>query len=94
MPALMSLTALSQSKTSGGPNATARKAPSPRALALVTADAEALDCSDQVEYCRTIVSGGTSADAQLQIYTENIQDGAEIALHKVARWIKDATLAA
>jgi carboxylate-amine ligase len=63
-------------------------------LELVTADAEALDCSDQMEYCRTIVSGGTSADAQLQIYTENIQEGAEIALHKVARWIKDATLAA
>ena len=63
-------------------------------LELVTADAEALDCSDQVEYCRTIVSGGTSADAQLQIYTENKQEGAEIALHQVSRWIKDATLAA
>ena len=33
-------------------------------LELVTADAEALDCSEQVEYCRTIVSGGTSADAR------------------------------
>jgi hypothetical protein len=47
-----------------------------------------------VEYCRAIVSTGTSADAQLQIYTENIQEGAEIALHKVSRWIKDATLVA
>jgi carboxylate-amine ligase len=63
-------------------------------LELVTADAEALDCSEQVEYCRTIVSGGTSADAQLQIYTENKQEGVEIALHKVSRWIKDAKLAA
>ena len=54
-------------------------------LELVAADSEVLDCSDQVDYCRTIVSGGTSADAQLQIYTENIQGGAEIALHKVAR---------
>ena len=63
-------------------------------LDLVTADAEALDCSDQVEYCRTIVCGGTSADAQLQIFTENEHEGAEIALYKVSRWIKDTTLAA
>jgi len=63
-------------------------------LDLVTADAKALDCSEQVEYCRTIVSGGTSADAQLQIFTENKHEGAEIALHKVSRWIKDATLSA
>src|SRR5213079_17029 len=53
-------------------------------LDLVTADAEALDCSEQVEYCRTIVSGGTAADAQLQIFTENKHEGAEIALHKVS----------
>jgi len=46
-----------------------------------------------VEYCRTIVSGGTSADAQLKIFTENKHEGAEIALHKVSRWISDATLA-
>ena len=62
-------------------------------LELVTADAEALDCSDQLEYCRTIVSGGTSADAQLQIFCENKHEGAEIALHRVARWIEDTTLA-
>ena len=62
-------------------------------LDLVTADAEVLECADQVEYCRTIVSGGTSADAQLKIFTENKHEGAEIALHKVSRWISDATLA-
>ncbi len=64
------------------------------ALDLIAADAEALGCADQVEYCRTIVARGTSADAQLQIFTENKHEGAEIALHKVSRWIKDATLAA
>ena len=63
-------------------------------LELVTADAEVLDCSDQVGYCRTIVSTGTSADAQLQIFAENRKEGAEIALHKVSRWIRDTTLAA
>jgi carboxylate-amine ligase len=62
-------------------------------LELIASDAEALDCSDQVEHCRTIVSTGTSADAQLQIFTENRHEGAAIALHKVSRWIKDATLA-
>jgi len=63
-------------------------------LELVTADAEVLDCSDQVDYCRTIVSAGTSADAQLHIFTENQHEGAETALHKVSCWIKDATLVA
>lgn len=63
-------------------------------LDLVTSDAEALDCSDQVEYCRTIVSDGTSADAQLQIFAENEHEGTEIALQKVSRWIRNATLAA
>jgi glutamate---cysteine ligase / carboxylate-amine ligase len=63
-------------------------------LDLVAADAEALDCSDQVEDCRTIVSDGTSADAQLQIFAENEHEGTEIALKKVSRWIRDATLAA
>lgn len=47
----------------------------------------------QVRYCRTIISGGTSADAQLQIFAENEHGGAEFALHKVSRWIRDATLA-
>jgi carboxylate-amine ligase len=63
-------------------------------LELVTDDAEALDCSDQVEYCRTIVSDGTSADAQLQIFAENEHEDAEIPLYNVSRWIRDATLAA
>jgi carboxylate-amine ligase len=65
-----------------------------RVLALTAADAEALGCVDQVEHCRTIVAGGTSADAQLRIFTENEHEGAEIALYNVSRWIKDATLAA
>ena len=63
-------------------------------LEFVAADSEVLDCSDQVDHCRTIVSGGTSADAQLQVFYENKHEGAEIALHKVSRWIKDTTLAA
>jgi glutamate---cysteine ligase / carboxylate-amine ligase len=65
-----------------------------RVLDLVAPDAEALGCLDQVENCRTIVVEGTSADAQLRIFTENQHEGAEIALHKVTRWIRDATLMA
>jgi carboxylate-amine ligase len=65
-----------------------------RALELVAADADALGCTDEVEHCRTIVAEGTSADAQLRIFTENKHEGAEIALHKVSCWIRDATLAA
>jgi len=63
-------------------------------LDLVASDAAALDCAEQVGNCRAIVLGGTSADAQLRIFTENQHEGAEIALHKVTRWIRDATLVA
>jgi hypothetical protein len=31
---------------------------------------------------------------QLRIFTENKHEGVEIALHKMSRWIKAATLAA
>jgi carboxylate-amine ligase len=65
-----------------------------RVLELVGADAAALDCADQAEGCRAIIADGTSADAQLKIFTENEHEGADIALHKVARWIRDATLVA
>jgi glutamate---cysteine ligase / carboxylate-amine ligase len=63
-------------------------------LDLVGADAEALGCAGELDHCRSIVAEGTSADAQLRIFTENEHEGAEIALQKVTRWIRDATLVA
>jgi glutamate---cysteine ligase / carboxylate-amine ligase len=63
-------------------------------LGLVAADAEALSCVDEVDHCRAIILEGTSADAQLRIFTENQQDGAETALKEVTRWIRDTTLVA
>jgi carboxylate-amine ligase len=63
-----------------------------RVLDLTETDAEALGCTREVQHCRSIVLEGTSADAQLQIFTENQHEGAEIALHRVAQWIRDATL--
>ena len=65
-----------------------------RVLELVAADAETLGCAEEVEGCRRIVAQGTSADAQLRIFTENEHEGADIALHKVTCWIRDATLMA
>ena len=65
-----------------------------RVLDLVAADAAALGCAGQVEHCRKIAAEGTSAEAQVQIFTENEHEGADIALHKVARWIRDTTLVA
>ena len=65
-----------------------------RILDLVASDAEALNCAEQAEHCRSIVVEGTSADAQLRIFTENQHESVEIALHKVSRWIRDATLVA
>jgi glutamate---cysteine ligase / carboxylate-amine ligase len=65
-----------------------------RVLDLVADDADALGCADQAQHCQTIVAQGTSADVQLRIFTENKHEDVEIALQKVSRWIKDATVAA
>ncbi|MGA2894249.1 MAG: carboxylate-amine ligase [Xanthobacteraceae bacterium] len=65
-----------------------------RVLELAAADAEALACTEPIEHCRAIVLEGTSADAQLRIFTENEHEGADIALHRVTRWVRDATLVA
>jgi carboxylate-amine ligase len=63
-------------------------------LDLVEDDAEALNCAEQLQHCRAIVVQGTSADAQLRIFTESEHEGADIALHRVIRWVRDATLLA
>ena len=65
-----------------------------RVVTMIEADGDALNCAEQFEHCRSIVLGGTSADAQLRIFTESEHEGADIALHKVIRWIRDATLVA
>ena len=65
-----------------------------RLLTLVAADAETLDCRQEIEHCRSIMAEGTSADAQLRIFTEYEHEGADIALYKVAEWIRGATLLA
>jgi carboxylate-amine ligase len=65
-----------------------------RVLELIAADADALGCGPDLQHCRTIIAEGTSADAQLRIFTENEHEGAEIALHKVTQWIRKATLVA
>ena len=53
-----------------------------------------LGCAREVEHCRQIAAAGTSAEAQVKIFTENEHEGADIALQKVARWIRDTTLVA
>jgi len=65
-----------------------------RVLGLVAGDARELGCAEHVQQCRSILVEGTSADAQLRIFTENQHEDAEIALQKVTRWIRDATLVA
>ena len=57
-------------------------------------DAEALNCLAEVEHCRAIVGGGTSADAQLAVFEEasvTTQSGGE-PLDAVNEWIAEATL--
>jgi glutamate---cysteine ligase / carboxylate-amine ligase len=65
-----------------------------RVVDMIEADGDRLNCAEQLEHCRSIVLTGTSADAQLRIFTESEHEGADIALHKVIRWIRDVTLVA
>jgi carboxylate-amine ligase len=65
-----------------------------RVLELTTAETDAFTCREHLEQCRAIVLEGTSADAQLRVFTENQREGQEMALHRVTRWVRDATLLA
>ena len=65
-----------------------------RILELTAADADAFCCGEQMQHCRAILVEGTSADAQLGIFAENQCYGGKIALRRVTRWIRDATLVA
>jgi glutamate---cysteine ligase / carboxylate-amine ligase len=65
-----------------------------RIVDMIESDGDRLNCAEQFEHCRSIVLEGTSADAQLRIFTESEHEGADIALHKVIRWVRDATLVA
>jgi len=57
-------------------------------------DAEAMDCVDEVENARDILTRGTSADRQLQVFAEARQQGADDkeALHAVVDFLIDETL--
>ena len=64
-------------------------------IELVRPDAEALDCVAQVEHARTICQRGTSADRQLAVYREALDEGAtdEEALKAVVQALIADTLA-
>jgi glutamate---cysteine ligase / carboxylate-amine ligase len=57
-------------------------------------DAAALGCLDEIVHCRAIVAGGTSADAQLTVYRQARDKGAdrEEALAAVSEWLAETTL--
>jgi len=62
-------------------------------LALLHDDAVALNCLPEIEHARTIMTRGTSADTQLQIYQDARAAGEtrRQALAKVATWLLDVT---
>jgi carboxylate-amine ligase len=57
-----------------------------RLISETAEDAEALDCTNEVLHCRTIIERGSSAEFQLQAYRDS---GGDIAA--VSRWIAAAT---
>lgn len=63
-------------------------------LALVAADAEALDCVTEVNDARSIVERGTSADRQLAVFGQAQAAGADTteALHAVVDFLIEETL--
>ena len=84
-----------RSRTNGAPSATAPIASLPqrtgrstisellaRIIDDIAEDAAALNCTAEVEHCRTIVERGSSAEFQLRAYRENAED-----IAAVSRWI-------
>jgi carboxylate-amine ligase len=63
-------------------------------IELVREDAEELDCLAEVEHARTIVTRGTSAHRQLEIYNGAIESGAshEEASRAVVDWLIEETV--
>src|ERR1700761_1298158 len=57
-----------------------------RLISDTAEDAEALDCTNEVQHCRTIIERGSSAEFQLQAYRDS---GDNIAA--VSRWIAATT---
>ena len=64
-------------------------------IELVRKDAERLDCVEEVEHGRTIISRGTSAHRQRTIYNEIVDGGGsdEEALYTVVDWLIEETVA-
>jgi glutamate---cysteine ligase / carboxylate-amine ligase len=60
---------------------------------MTAEDAMALGCLAEIEHCRVIIAGGTSACRQLCVARERKHEGSEAALKSVARWIAEETLA-
>jgi carboxylate-amine ligase len=64
-----------------------------RVIEETAPDAEALGCAEEIAHCRKIVGGGTSADAQLAVFTEQRErTSRKEALQAVTDWIAGATL--
>jgi glutamate---cysteine ligase / carboxylate-amine ligase len=64
-----------------------------RVICDTAPDAEVLGCSTEINRCRAIVSFGTSADAQLAVFSAHSRKGNRgAALRAVTDWIAAATL--
>ena len=62
-------------------------------IALVREDAEALDCVEEVEACREILTRGTSSHRQTDVYEKALEAGADKgeALRKVVDFLIEET---
>lgn len=62
-------------------------------IAMLEDDADALQCRDELDLCRWIIARGTSADQQLNIFTEAMGRGLtkQDALSEVVDWLSSET---
>jgi carboxylate-amine ligase len=63
-----------------------------RVIKEISPDAEALGCRAEIEHCRKIVAGGTSADRQLALFELHETESPQTALAAVNTWIAETTL--
>jgi glutamate---cysteine ligase / carboxylate-amine ligase len=59
----------------------------------LTPDMEALDCFEEMYHCRNIISEGSSADRQIDVFRCREHRGASAALREVCEWVARASVA-
>ena len=63
-------------------------------ISFISEDAQALDCEEEIQGLKNIVSQGTSSHKQVSIFNQCLEDGMnrDLALKRVVDWLIDETV--